>query len=325
LLEGSVQRLGERIRITAQLIETGAGAHIWAKHYDGTTENLFDLQDQITESVVGALQPSIRLAEIERSARKRPQEQGAYDLTMRAMRHVWALEKDESQKALDLLERALAIEPGYPLALSLAGWCHAQRAVYNWSSDIAKSREQAQAFAERAAELSGDDSLVLTVLGTVYTIVRKFGIARSLLEKAVALDPNASWAWQRLGWLKAYIGHPEEALEHFRRALRLSPVDPMNFNVHAGMAFAHELAHRYDDAVREYQCALEERPNAYWIYRHFASALYGAGRTAEAKQAYATMMSRFPGMTAARLREALLYPEPALSRLIENLKALGLE
>jgi adenylate cyclase len=324
LLEGSVQRAGERIRITAQLIETGTGAHIWAKHYDGTTQDLFDLQDRITESVVGALQPSIRLAEIERSGRKRPQEQGAYDLTMRAMRHVWSLEKEECHKALDLLDRALAIEPSYPLALSLAGWCHAQRAVYNWSADIAKSRAKAQEFAERAAELSSDDPLVQTVLGTVYTIVRKFGTARSLLERAVALDPNASWAWQRLGWLKTYQGDLDEALEHFQRALRLSPVDPMNFNVRAGMGSAHEVAQRYGEAVREYQRALEERPNAYWIYRHLASALVGAGRMAEAKQAYATMMSRFPEMTVNRVREALLYPEPTLTRMTDNLKVLGL-
>jgi adenylate cyclase len=240
------------------------------------------------------------------------------------MRHVWALEKDECQKAVDLLDQALIIEPGYPLALSLAGWCHAQRGVYNWSDDIAKSRKQAQDFAERAAELSSDDPLILTVLGTVYTIVRKFGVARSLLERAVALDPNASWAWQRLGWLKTYLGHYEEALEHFQRALRLSPVDPMNFNVRAGMGSAHEGAQRFDDSVREYQRALEERPNAYWIYRHLAAALYTAGRTAEAKQAFATLMAHFPELTVARVREALLNPEPSLTRVTDSLKALGL-
>ena len=111
LLEGSVQKAGDRIRITVQLIETGAGAHIWAEHYDGSIEEIFDLQDRITERVAGQLQPSIRLAEIERSRGKRPHDQGAYDYTMRAMPHVWALEKEESSKALDLLDQALAIDP----------------------------------------------------------------------------------------------------------------------------------------------------------------------------------------------------------------------
>ena len=137
VLEGSVQKAGNRIRIIVQLIETEGGAHVWTARHDGTIDDIFDLQDRITEQVAGALQPSIRIAEIERSRRKRPQDLGAYDYAMRAMPHVWALEKEESAKALELLDKALAIDPEYPLALSLAGWCHAQRSVYNWADDIA--------------------------------------------------------------------------------------------------------------------------------------------------------------------------------------------
>ena len=140
LLEGSVQKGGNRLRITVQLIETETGAHVWSSRYDGTVDEIFDLQDRITEQVAGALQPSIRIAEIERSRRKRPQDLRSYDYTMRAMPHVWALEKEESAKALELLEHALAIDPEYPLALSLAGWCHAQRSVYNWVDDIPTPR-----------------------------------------------------------------------------------------------------------------------------------------------------------------------------------------
>ena len=149
LLEGSVQKAGNRIRITVQLIETEGGAHVWSARYDGTMDDIFDLQDRITEQVAGALQPSIRIAEIERSRRKRPQDLGAYDYAMRAMPHVWALEKEESAKALQLLDLALAIDPEYPLALSLAGWCHAQRSVYNWADDIAGSQALARTLAER--------------------------------------------------------------------------------------------------------------------------------------------------------------------------------
>jgi adenylate cyclase len=157
LLEGSVQKAGNRLRIIVQLIETEGGAHVWSSRYDGAIDDFFDLEDRITEQVAGALQPSIRIAEIERSRRKRPQDLGSYDYTMRAMPHVWGLEEEESAKALELLENALAIDPQYPLALSLAGWCHAQRSVYNWADDIAKSQAMARALAERAAEMSGDD------------------------------------------------------------------------------------------------------------------------------------------------------------------------
>jgi adenylate cyclase len=144
LLEGSVQKIGSRLRIIVQLIETEGGAHVWSSRFDGTMDEFFDLEDRISEQVAGALQPSLRIAEIERSRRKRPQDLGSYDYTMRAMPHVWALEKDESAKAIELLEKALAIDPKYPLALSLAGWCHAQRSVYNWAEDIAASQVMAR-------------------------------------------------------------------------------------------------------------------------------------------------------------------------------------
>ncbi len=324
LLEGSVQKAGNRIRIIVQLIETEGGAHIWTASYDGTVDDIFDLQDRITEQVAGALQPSIRIAEIKRSLRKRPQDLGAYDYTMRAMPHVWTLEKEESVKALDLLGKALAIDPEYPLALSLAGWCHAQRSVYNWADDIAGSQALARTLAERAAELSGDDPLILAVLGAVHTFVRNHGTARVLLERALVLDPNAAWAWSRLGWLENYADRPARAIENFERALRLSPLDPMNFNNHVGMGSAQEIAQDYDKAAAHYRRALEERPHAVWIYRHLASSLSGADRMEEAKEAYAQMMRSYPGLTGSKYKQAMVFSAPTLERMVDNLKKLGL-
>ena len=324
LLEGSVQKAGNRLRITVQLIETEGGAHVWSARYDGTIDDIFDLQDRITEQVAGALQPSIRSAEIERSRRKRPQELGAYDYAMRAMPHVWALEKEESTKALELLDKALAIDPEYPLALSLAGWCHAQRSVYNWADDFAASQALAGKLAERAAELSGDDPLILAVLGAVHTFLRNYGTARVLLERALTLDPNAAWAWSRLGWVENYSDRPERAFEDFERALRLSPLDPMNFNNYVGMASAHEVAQDYDKAAALYRRALEERPHAMWIYRHLASALSGAGRMQEAKEAYSVMMQNYPNLTVSKFKQAMVFSAPTLDRMAGNLRKLGL-
>ena len=255
LLEGSVQKAGNRLRIIVQLVETEGGAHVWSSRFDGAIDDFFDLEDRITEQVAGALQPSIRIAEIERSRRKRPQDLSSYDFTMRAMPHVWALEKEESAKALELLGKAIAIDPQYPLALSLAGWCHAQRSVYNWADDIAESQAMARQLAERAAEMSGDDPVTLAVLGAVHTFVRNHGTARVLLERAVALDPNAAWAWSRLGWLEAYADQPQKAIDKFERALRLSPIDPMNLNNYVGIGSAHEVAQEYDQAALFYRRA----------------------------------------------------------------------
>jgi len=323
LLEGSVQKSGNRLRITVQLVETEGGAHVWSSHYDGTLDDIFSLQDRITEQVAGALQPSIRIAEIERSRRKQPQDLGAYDYTMRAMPHVWMLENEESAKALELLDKALAIDPKYPLALSLAGWCHAQRAVYNWADDVAGSQALARTLAERAAELSGDDPLILSVLGAVHTILGNLGTARVLLERAVALDPNAAWAWSRLGFLESLCEQPERAIENFERALRLSPLDPMSFNSHAGMAFAYQAAQNYDKAVALYRRALEERPHAVWIYRYLSSALSDAGRTTEAKESFAQMMRNYPGLTVTKFRQAMPRA-PNVDRMVDNLRKLGL-
>jgi len=324
VLEGSVQTAGHRVRIIVQLIETEGGAHVWTGRHDGTIDDIFDLQDRITEQVAGALQPSIRLAEIERSRRKRPQDLGAYDYAMRAMPHVWALEKEQSTKAVELLDKALAIDPAYPLALSLAGWCHAQRSVYNWADDIAQSQARALKLAERAAELSGDDPLILAVLGAVHTFVRNHGTARVLLERAVAIDANAAWAWSRLGWLDNYSDQPQHAIEKFERALRLSPLDPMNFNNYVGIGSAHEVAQQYDKAAAFYRRGLEERPHAIWIYRNLASSLSGAGRMEDAKEAYVQMLRSYPDLTASRLRQAMVFSPAFLDRMVGNLGKLGL-
>ena len=324
LLEGSVQKVDNRLRIIVQLIETEAAAHVWSSRYDGTVDDFFDLQDRITQQVAGALQPSIRIAEIERSRRRRPQDLGSYDYTIRAMPHVWVLEKEESAKALELLERGLAIDPEYPLALALAGWCHAQRSVYNWADDIAGSQEKARSLAERAANLSGDDPLILTVLGAVNTFVRNYGTARVLLERALALDPNCAWAWSRLGWIENYSDRPQNAIQHFEQALRLSPIDPMNFNNYAGIGSSHEVAQNFDKAVEFYRRALLERPHATWIYRNLASALAGAGRIEEAKVAFDEMLRNYPGLTVSKFKQAMVFSGPTLERMGHRLKSLGL-
>ena len=324
VLEGSVQKAANRVRITVQLIDATNGTHVWADRIDGSLEDIFDLQDRVTERVAGALQPSIRIAEVERAWRKRPQDLSAYDFTMRAMPSVWVLEKDASATALELLERALAIDPSYPLALSLAGWSYAQRSVYNWTLDMEEARRRALAYAEKAAELSGDDSLILAVLGAVHAVLRHLGTARIMLERAVTLDTNAAWAWSRFGWVEVYSDRSEQAIEKFERALRLSPLDPMNFNNYVGIGSAHDIAGRFDDALVFYQRAMEERPHIDWLLRATVAALVGAGRMDEAKIELKRLLTAYPGLTIRQLREAMVFSEATLDRMCERLKIAGL-
>jgi TolB-like protein/Tfp pilus assembly protein PilF len=323
LLDGSVQRVGARVRITVQLVEAATSVQLWADKYDGTVDEVFDLQDRITEHVAGALQPSIRHAEIERARGKRPLELGAYDYTMRAMHHVWHLEKQEAARGLELLDRALAIDAGYPLALALKAWCLAQHSVYNWTDDATALLANACQLADTAANLSTDDPVVLTVLGTVHTFARNHGVARVMLERAVALDPNSAWAISRLGWLDVYADHPELAATHFERALRLSPFDPMNFNNYVGLACAKQVAGDDYRAADYYARALQERPNAAWIHRNLAPALLGAGRLAEAMTSRDAMLAAYPELTIRKFKAAMVLSPRVLDRIAEQLRMLG--
>ena len=323
-LEGSVQRAGGKLRITVQLVETTTGAHLWAEKYDGADSELFDLQDRITEQVAGALQPSIQKAEIDRSTRKRPHDMGAYDYAMRAMRHVWMQEKEESAKALVLLEKALQIDPEYPLALALSAWCWSQHSVYNWSDDIVAVKARALQMAEKAAGLSGDDPLILSVLGVVHTFARNYGTARILLERAITLDPNSAWALSRLGWLEVYADRPAEAFGHFEHAMRLSPLDPMNFNNLVGMASAHQISGGYGASADLFLRALMERPSAFWIHRNLAPALLAAGRIDEAEVSKAALLKAYPDMTIRRYKEAMVFSPQALEGFSVYLRKLGI-
>jgi adenylate cyclase len=324
LIEGSVRKAGNRVRITAQLIDGPSGNHLWADRYEGALTDIFDLQDRITESVVGAIQPSVRSAEIERSRRKRPENLDAYDLVLRAYPSVWSLERAANEAALKLLDQAIAIEPDYQLALSLAAWCHAQQSVYNWTMDLDAARSETLRLARAAAALGGEDPTVMTVLGAAHTIVRNYEIAGRMLEKALTLDPNSAWAWNRSGWLESYLDRADTAIEHFERALRLSPFDPMNFNAFIGIGGAHFVAGRYPETVLWFEKGLLEHPGATWVYRSLVPTYALLGREAEARAGLARLLQEYPDLTVTKVMSALVYSQKALDRMAEGLRIAGM-
>jgi adenylate cyclase len=325
LIEGSVRRAGDRVRITAQLIDGPTGNHLWADRYDGVVKDIFDLQDRITESVVGAIQPSVRSAEIERSRRKRPESLDAYDLVLRAYPSVWSLDRSANVEALKLLSQAIAIEPDYPLALSLAAWCRAQQVVYNWASDPADARTEALRLAQIAADAGGeDDPTILTVLGAAHTIVGNLAIAARLLERALSLDPNSAWAWNRSGWLQSYLGQAEASIEHFERALRLSPFDPMKFNAFIGIGAAHFVAGRVADAALWQERGLIERPGAIWVYRDLVAIYALLGRVADARAGLARLLNEYPDLTISKISGAIPFSPAVRDRFDEGLRKAGM-
>ncbi|MGA9433635.1 MAG: tetratricopeptide repeat protein, partial [Roseobacter sp.] len=162
------------------------------------------------------------------------------------------------------------------------------------------------------------------VLGTVHTFARNYGAARVLLERAIQLDPNSAWALSRLGWLETYADRPEEAMQHFEHAMRLSPLDPMNFNNLVGMGSAHQVAGEDNSAANLFLRALEERPNAHWVHRNLCAALLGAGREKEAQASVQTLMQSNPNMTVKRFKEAMVFSPGVLERIGVQMAALGI-
>lgn len=324
MLVGSVRKSGPRVRVTAELIDGSDGGHIWADRYDGGIDDIFDLQDRLTEAIVGAILPNIRATEIERARRKRPDSLDAYDCVMRAMPAVWLNEPETALQALELLERAMSLDPNYALAKSLASWCYSQQVTYLRSPDPQRTRERAIALAEEAARLDSDDPLVLTTLAAAYTLARRLDRAAPLMEKALRLDPNSAWAWQRSGWLHMYEGRAEIAIEHFNRGLRISPFDPINFNSYIGIGAAHFLARRYDEAVEWVSKGIRERPSAVWAHRTLAAALAQAGRLGEAREAAAVLLEAYPDFTIAKHRQSIPANEDYMTRHVEGLRMVGL-
>ena len=326
VVEGSVRRVGERVRITAQLVETETANHIWSDRVDGTVHELFDLQDKMAALVASALLPSIRQAEIDRARSKRPDTLAAYDLVMRAMPHLWSHQPHENREAINLLEHALALEPRYGLAASLAAWAHGQQIAYNWTDDVDNERAEANRLIELASTIVASDPTAMAALASA--IMQTGGDvqqATALAERALTLDANHAWAWMRRGFGKVYLGEPEEGLAAFERSLRLSPMDPFAFNMHLGMGLAHFAAGRPQQAVEYAMRALAERPGLTWPYRDLAAYFAERGDTATAREALSKFVAGRPDITLSSLGDTLRFMYPALlSKYLRGLKLAGL-
>jgi adenylate cyclase len=327
VLSGAVRRAGGRIRIIVHLIDAVTGGQLWSDRVEGEAEDVFDLQDRITERVVGALQPLIRSVEIERSRRKRPESLDAYDLVMRALPCVWTMDREGNSEALGFLERAIANDPNYAFAIALGAWCHAQRIPHLWTDQPLDERRLALQMAKAAFRLDSDDPVVLTVLARVHNAANEFAAAGPLVEKALRIDPNSSWAWQASGFVKTYLDRADEGIKDFERSIRLSPLDPLNYQARIGIGIAHFWAGRYEPAAHAVSAAISERPSATWAWRIVAAAYANLDRMAEAEAAFQRLVAADPKATLTAVA-AGSTPSAASPRykaaLIGGLRKLGM-
>ncbi len=326
VLEGSLRKAGDRVRVTAQLIDAESGAHIWADSYDGVVDNIFDFEDEIAERVAGALHPSILAAEIEQARRKRPDSLAAYDLVLRAMPHLWSHRADANAEAIRLLDEAHRIDPAYGRASAFAAWARAQQVVYNWADDIDRMREEGDRLIKLAADAVNDDPSALCALSTATMLLfADLGRAQTFVDRALVLDPNHAWGWTRRGFLNVYRGEADAGTACFERAIRLSPLDPFSFNCFIGLGLARFAAGEPDAAVEWTRRAMREKVGLTWAYRDLATFLAAAGKIDEAREAAAKLRETHPHVTVAEVADALRFMEPKLlARYLDGLRKAGL-
>ena len=326
LLQGSVRFAGRRMRVSLHLVDGETGVQIWSDRIEAEIDDAFELQDEIAEKVCGALHPTIRQAEVERSRRKSPDTLAAYDLVMQALPHLWAHRRDENSRAIALIDGALAIEPTNGRAAAVGAWAHAQHVAYNWSDHLERQRAGGRTLLDVTVGQIDDDPLALTAAATAIMLIDgDLEQANALIDRALDLDANHAWAWTRRGFARVYAGEPDEAFACFERSMRLSPRDPFSFNSLIGIGLTHFASGRPAEAARWTRRALAEKPGMTWPLRDLAAFLGAAGQAEEARLALAEFMVTRPKVTATTIRDALRFMNPALlDRYLGGLRAAGL-
>jgi TolB-like protein/Tfp pilus assembly protein PilF len=327
VLEGSVRKATNRVRITGQLIDTATGAHIWADRFDGMLDDIFELQDQVASNVVGAIEPKLQRSEMERVARKPTASIGAYDLYLRALEQSHKYTIEGMREAVALLERALVIDPGYAPAAAMIGWC---RVFQREGLQLVSEAEAVEALrlARHAIEAGRDDPDALWMAGHVILL---FGGdhagAASAFDRALILNPNSAHAWMARGFLSYCQNQPAPAIEALERAMRLSPLDPLSHLFTCGLAFAHIAAGRYEHAMEWVDRSLRDLPR-YRSSMYVKIALCAhLGRIQEACEWLGRFLEDLPGLTIAgykaRFAPGWLAPQIA-DFYVEGLRKAGL-
>jgi TolB-like protein/Tfp pilus assembly protein PilF len=326
ILEGSVRKAANRVRITGQLVDAATGAHLWAERFDGTLEEVFDLQDQVATKVVGAIAPKLEQAEIERAKRKPTERLDAYDHFLRGLACVHRWTKQASDQALRHFGQATALDPDYASAYGMAARCYSARKVSGWVDDLERETAEAARLARKVAEIGRDDAVALYTAGMALAYcVGELEDGGAMIERALALNPNAAWGWLFSGWTKIWQGEPEVALERIQRAALLSPQDPQFFNMRTATAWAHLLAGRYSDARSWALAALNEQPdyvNALYVLSAGSALL---GNLAEARDAMARLRAADPESRVSCIRQR--YPirrAEDLAKLADALRLAGM-
>jgi TolB-like protein/class 3 adenylate cyclase len=326
LLEGSVRKSGDRLRITGQLIDTSTGAHLWAERFDGGLEDVFDLQDQVTDSVVGTIAPKLEKAEIERAQRKPTESLDAYDYFLRGMAAFHKWDREGNSEALALFHRAIALDSNFASAYGMAARCFSQRKTGGWVTDRAYEVTETARLARRAGELGKDDAVALHTAGIALAyVVGDLDAGADFIDRALVLNPNLAGAWLVSGWVKVWLGEPEVAIERVARAMRLSPNDPQMFNMQNANAAANFFAGRYEEASTWAERSIREQPDYILSTSVAAAAGALAGNQVAAAKAISRLRQVMPALCISNLRDLLpIRRAEDFARWTEGMRKAGL-
>ncbi len=304
VLEGSVRKSANQLRIASQLVDTATGGSLYANRYDGTIGEIFEFQDRVTESVVGALAPKLEQAEIVRAQRK-TENLDAYDHYLRGLAAFYQWTKEGTEQALVMWRRAIELDPSFTLAYALAAIIYFRRKSFGWYTALEEDRAQCARFARHAIRYGDDDAAALARAGLALTFVcGELDEGAASTERAVRLNPNLASTRYASGWIKIWLGEPEAAMEHFAQAMRLSPFDPLLAIMQVGMAHAYFYTCRYDEASTWAEAAIAEQPDGIPGVRIGAASHAEAGRMARAKELVARLRQLRPDVRISTVETA---------------------
>ena len=326
VMEGSVRKAGNRVRIAGQLVDAATSGHLWAARFEGGLEDIFDLQDQVTASVVSAIGAKLEKVEIERAKRKPTGCLDAYDYYLRGMASFYRWTKEDVSEALRLSYKAIEIDPEFSSAYGLAAWCYFFRMVNGWTTDRVQEAAETTRLARHVAELGNDDAVALSFSGVALGYVAEDvegGVVLS--DRALVLNPNLATAWIASATLRAFLGDANMAAEHAARAMRLSPLDPLMFLIDVIAALAHFLAGRYGEAWPLAERACRERPQFLGAIRAAAATNALAGRLNEARGFIAQALQFDPELRISNLKNRVTWFRPEdFAKYAEALRRAGL-
>ncbi len=299
VLEGNIRKVGTPVRINAQLIDATTGHHIWAKRYDRDLDDIFALQDEITETIVASIEPELERAEQQRASHKHPDSLDAWEHSIRALWHLNQQSQDSYAETQRLLKKAIALEPNWSGAISLLALCHVFHVMLGWARDTSRPWGDVLSTAKQAVATNDSDWLAHATLGMAYVFTHQYDQGMEELRRAIDLNPSAARAYHFLGGSLAHTGNPAEGIGLLETALRLDPHDPFHSDTLAALALAHILLRNFEEAVSVAEKAVGARPANVRGHQRLVAALGHTGRVEDARAALEELKLRQPDLSLA--------------------------